>query len=1071
MKKNKFLKLSASIILALLSLFILPYSGIAICESTAFSNSVISPIVVNNGSFNSSYSNFVNNPSNWTKKIGDSGTSGAINIDTEKFSANKAETYFLTENPEKPAMSTDTFVLMLNSKTKTNFTGERRQGYSTSSPLTFSAYSYYYVSFLVKTQNDAVASAYLTGMDKELSFTLVKKEGNWQELKFFVATGETSQNVNIELWLGSKAGTKSIGAVFFDEVKAFQISGDVWQNSKEAESNRAVKYPTDLVLAVFKDLRQHTPAVANFDFEDSLNFWTKTTNSTSGGISRVVDISSASALNSYGIKWQGSHLLPANNKKTTNSNALVIHSDKNTKVALGYESTNINLPRFENVKITVWVKVADLSGSAYVVLTENNDILDFYKNNQMDKDFYTPVVKKIQVSSNNTNKFTNDFTPISFYVSGHNLYDTSLKLGLWLGYKDAEATTASSGTVFFDNVTLETISTATLNNHTSGGVEETVKLTTLTAEPSIKNGLFNSAEKAENTLKYPLVPTSWTQATSDKLSTISGVVKSNDSTLPNGNPGSSNNSEVENVLVMGNNELAYQNVTSSSFSVTGSTFHNLSFFFKTAQNDVNQSKLLSFFVYDSLNNLLFSQNGLSSLNWAEHNVVIRSDETTQNMTVKFALGTLKEPVKGYVWIDKVLISTSKMTEAEYTDYVKNTSNGFIDFSNFKTNLMGEIVYNFHKPFAYTMSALAGSNANASAGILQSGNNAYGLSASPNNTSIIKNLLGIETFGRSFYTISANDKLSLTKDNYYKLSVDVLTKLKSSLDVPEKTDYGAEFGLIGIEKALLSNIICNSEWGTYTIYIKATETASCTLRFALNSFSSEARGLVAFDNIKFETIDEKAFSTARTKNEANENKNVLLVNSTITENENEPDNKPTPTESQFSFLLVPSILLSVTLVIALVGYVTRKIKFHKWEIKKQNEYDRNKTLYRDVARIEAENLKNQQVKKVKLEIEEIKVAMVELENENAKRLADERKKGNRVVDRSTEKQFKLYASKHTVLVNKLTKLENAVLDMNTDEYLLTLQRKMVAENNKKAKLEIKEQLKKKLETKKTKKQDN
>ena len=63
--------------------------------------------------------------------------------------------------------------------------------------------------------------------------------------------------------------------------------------------------------------------------------------------------------------------------------------------------------------------------------------------------------KVITISSNTTNKLTNNYTPYYFYIKGYELYETSLKLELWFGNEenDGECLSSFPNSYAVDNAT------------------------------------------------------------------------------------------------------------------------------------------------------------------------------------------------------------------------------------------------------------------------------------------------------------------------------------------------------------------------------------------------------------------------------------------------------------------------------------------------------------------------------------------------------------------------------------------------------------------------------------------
>ena len=324
---------------------------------------------------------------------------------------------------------------------------------------------------------------------------------------------------------------------------------------------------------------------------------------------------------------------------------------------------------------------------------------------------------------------------------------------------------------------------------------------------------------------------------------------------------------------------------------------------------------------------------------------------------------------------------------------------------------------------------------------------------------------IEVKGKATYSLTNKDQISLQSDSYYKFSIEVYTNLVNRDNV-EDVKYGAIFALSELDQSF-TEIVSNDEWTTYTIYVATTDAKDVSLKFGLMSGSNSITGWAVFDNFKFETIDETEYSKAKAYAE-NDDK-ILLVSKTDTEtdDDNNDDSDDDSTNNTVIWYLIPSVILFVALVIAVAAYFMKKVTIKKWEKKKASEYDRNSTLYRDVVRREAEKIRDNRIKELNAEIDEVKQEIERIEQihkENAK--VQRTSTGN--ISMSQERDFKAYAKRHTALENKIESLQGKIDNMNMPEYLLSIQRNIILEKVRKEKQAKDEKLKKeKLEKKKQK----
>ena len=1019
-----------------------------------------SEVTLTNADFNSSTSTYLqSSPSGWTSVDSSSGKAGVITTKESDFK-NRASSYALesTKNPGKPyttsAYPLDDHVLMINAKSSTSTNESNNQGYK-SNAISLSAYGFYRVSVWAKTQDGAFASMYLTGFDdktENTSFETIENRG-WQEYRFYVATGIDTKSVNIELWLGTKT-QGSYNAVFFDHISATQLSENYFTDEVNAITNNK----TNNVI----DLRDYaSPLITNANFENAKDGWTVIDYLPLNANAKVFNVTTPSGAPTEKLKNAGSSLTANNNY------AFALYSEQ--KTAFGYKSTSFKINPYETYKISFFAKTIDLDGSATVVLKEGNDVLDFYNLDAEDEDnFYTPTSSTLTLASNSTNQLTNNYTLYNFYVKGHPLYTTSLSIELWLGSEENNA----SGYVIFDDFRFEKISHTQFDNASTTNAQK-LTLNTLTGTPSVKNGTFNNVEALDKDFSYPLTPSDWTHKSQNDQAKY-GIVNTNSNTEysfafennndkfggifnpQNPNPLVSTNSESNNILMMYNSAETYQSVTSSSLSLSADKYYQISFNFRTVQQTANQ-QILNVYLIDSDSNVVYSDLGVYSQDWAKYNVLVKTNNNASTLSLVLEVGTEQNPVRAYVFVDNVnFYENTTMTDELYKTYVQ--ANNYLDFSVGSFNIISEEKdekSSMYEAYRYTASLDMGtnpSNANpvAFGGIVDGSDteNEYGITNSPNNNNALKFMPAIRVNGKATYSLTAKDSIKLASDTYYKVSIDVLTRFveevdQSTLEEEKRATYGANFELVGLENSF-KEIKTNGEWTTYTTYVKATTETSVNLKFSATSTSNDVKGIAFFDNLVIETIEELDFVNA--ENFEDDGKTLIIGSTDETEEETPDDeNKDNDTNLATSLMyIIPSLILAVSLVVALVAYFMKKVKIKKWEKKKINEYDREQTLHRDVVRQEAEKQRQSDIAEVNAQIAELEKELERIEEINKERLKQQRTRETKGITRQDEKEFKAYASRHTKIENNITALKEKIDNMNTPEYVLAIQRKIIVE---------------------------
>lgn len=1006
-----------------------------------------------NFSENGNLSNVYSSPNGWTKGMADStATSGAINLD--KFNSS----FYLSSSdlPSKLNEDADNYVLMINSQNSNNQNGKipAVQYYTNSSNQKLDAYSNYKIVVWVRVLNGAQGSIYITGLDKTLGFERIdySMASEWTPYTFYISTGKDTQSIKTELWLGSKSNNTSNKAVFYDNIEVFKLSNNELPEATTA-GDKLVAKPTDRndrIKYVSYDERVLAPEInANFEY-NSLSDWTRTVQQMKvGTYAEIIDESNINASNAKGIEYLGTDLT------TGNKNALVLYTEDDVQSYFGLKSKNIDLPIYETLKISVNVKVGENNtGSAFVKFVEN-DVLDA-NGNKIEE--ITPVSEQVEISSNSTNKYLNKYNTVTFYVKARSLYNTSFNLELWFGSEENEA----SGVVAFDTITIEYLSNTDYKNATAGTYGKKVELQSTTENFGITNATFNDVGKASANLTYPLLPANWTYKTSNENNVFYGVINTNNTVYDAAksqfgnfaNPGNpegflSTDIDTNNILLMHNFNKAYQTVTSSTSSVSANSFYKLSFAYKLLATAENQ-ELLNVYITDKDDNVIYAEENIATLgSWSNYVVYLSTNSYTNELKVILSLGTEDNLVEGIAYIDNVtLVQDSTMTAETFATLAEDQN--ILDFQEGNFNLVKENGTNLLTALRYTGKLEEGTNpefgdAVAVAGIVNAldTEDEYDIEASPNNTNTTKYLMTIQTFGEATYSMTAKDKLKLEADKYYKFSVWIKTRFVGT----SETEYGAQFALDGLDEKLTG--IVADEWKEYSIYVTCTNDTEISLKFALQSLDQQTAGMVFFDNYSYTVIEKDDYSVAQLNHESESN--YLFIGDTDVDPEEDDTQEKTNNQAIAFWYGIPTILLAVALVLALVIYFMKKIKITKWEKKKVNEYDREKTVHRDVIRTEAEARRNAKVNEVRQQIAEYEQEKARIEDVHQEQLKEQRKSGQKGVSLADEREFKNYARRHTAIENRIAGLNKEIDKMNTAEYLLSLQHQIAVEKAKKERI--------------------
>ncbi len=1003
-----------------------------------------------------------------------SGSSSEGEGSNETFNKNQ-EAYMLQSNPL--SIGSDSRILMINSKQNENNKNVRTiKGYQSNS-VTLEANSYYILSVLVKTSSNgddypASASIYISGLEDKDGNAIDAgieniKNTTWQEHFIYIATGEQSQTITIDLYLGGKS-TLSSGAVFFDEVNLYRHSENSFYEDLYAKN-----YEGDLLLNedggksafIVDGLIDKSSLIDtsdyNFDFEednDSSNTlgdsWSLL--SRQNGHARVINIRNMSP-NDFadltGYTYIGDDL------SYNNSKALALYT-KGQDGYVGVQSKELEIKAHGIYKISFNLKVSEItSGTFYLKVKENDTIYNLYSSvitsDQEDttKD-YLPLQEgqTSGISSNSENSFTNDYQTVEFYIKGHALYDTFVNLEFWLG----DSSTSANGCVVIDNVSVEYAT-----NEELASASNSLSLTT-NSSSNVPNARFDATEFDGDVLEYPVKASNWTTSLEDDAYNKSGVVYLYDQATFNDMYGSDeyrylgsfpgypsdapNVSLPNNVYMMYNSKASYQSITSESYPISENSYYKMTFdYYIPALTGTT----ISLEVVDENGIQLFYQDGITGYgSWRTFEVYIHTAETVaHNLQIVINLGeedgTLSQ---GLVYIDNVLVSTS--SESEFTGAQSNK----VDLSDYFLSL-GSATNDITESPAYDFTVSQNDSDNpliAEGGIISGSDNPFG-SEFVND----KNYLVIHTNYESEATLTSKYSLTLSSENYYKLTFDLATifdEYNSNIenDKDHECKYGVTISIDGFEP--ITQIVTAGELQSYSIYIHSSSEITPTIAFTLVSDCFKTIGNALITNIDVTTVEEAEYTNASIASTNGETSFVAELSESDSADEENPDEEnpdeetPTNPDGTSPWLLISSLIFGLAIIVAIVGFVLRHIKIKKIEKIRKENYDRKLSKNHDIILVEAQKRRDQEVQdliKAKRMLEEDKVRLEENHKEFMK---DNRLNNKGAVTREVEKEIKKYNNDIIKIDEKINIISEKIDTVMSADYLLVLERKIVAEED-------------------------
>lgn len=970
-----------------------------------FADSGVSAITISNSNFTNSSDEKLGTPTSFTSQGTQGSTiAGVIDTNPEKFEEYNEENYKLNFNPSYTKTSSDSKVLMINSREN-----DTRFGYKSSS-FTLAENGYYYVSCFVYTQFDEIASRasiYLTNetLDKidESKIENISTRGSWEEYRFYVKTNSSSQSVSISLYLGSKDNYKSSGAVFFDNLSAYSLTEKEYYNqisTPNANYSRIELTNKDVSIS---------NGILNGDFEDSVSDFTQVPSST--GVSTVGSVYKIVGIGDY-YKESDSNINknPTSANRQNNNYAFLLNNKEKNYIA--FESNDILIEQHKNYRLSLFVKTSDFEeDGANITLTQKNPF---------SSDNYTVATQSFTSinTTSQTNSKANDWILYSFDIKGNVFKDSYATLTLSLG----TSTNYVAGYVLFDNIKLEEITSNDYSSST-GSTSKTVDFNSISGSTTISNARFNDVVIESTEDSYPYKANNIT-VINDSEENFNGIINVNsskfNSTFPFSNPVSAIDSNADlsynNIFVLANTELGYQSAESSNFTLTENSYYQVSVL-------VNTQNLL----YSNVSVLLttdeetigYVRNINTNNKWELISFVVKTFEDSKTCTLTLNLGTTSENEKGYAFFDDMECST--ITEEEYNAFENGKYTKKTNLQNFDLSLKSVTSdsNNFYDALNFN-GTLNSSTGTVEAGIINV--NEYTLIDA--NYVVNENVLAIHNISDAYYTLKSNT-FTLKSGNYYKITASVRT-IYANQDInnqitdeetSEVIPFGATIKLDKLDETF-NGIVTENNYETYTFYINATNDITTAFLLSLGDEKALTSGYALFDNLKVETISSNDFTSA-----VADEKSFVIGSIEIEEDTDNTEDESN--ETNFDWLVIPTLILAIALLIAMVGLLIRKlnIKFPA-KVKVIKDYDRAKTLIKEHERRE-------QLRQREAKLQALREKLVEIENElnetrsqykNSKALKEEIRNESKKIETQIKQDFKDTTSKDAINKSKQLHLE-------------------------------------------------
>ncbi len=888
--------------------------------------------------------------------------------------------------------------------------------YETDDTITLSSDGHYEIKVSVYTSNNnGIANLFLYDSDGEVyaKLTDLSSSGAWNAFYFFISTNDIE---DVELTLGLVLSGD--GYVMFDDIEVYQINENLlntYINTLSSSSYTYVNEVDNLVNYISVDSKTFT---SNGDIYNNII----TDNEAFDGTT-----TDYSALKVYNLSDNGSY-------------GTLYTSDD-------FNDTYLTLNQNRVYKISVMLKVADISGTISLQLVETG-LTDDDGNEISGTDS-----DELSITSDTSSDVNNGYRKYSFFVNTYPLKSASFKLVISYGSSD----NLTTGTLYISSITI-TKSTSSAMSDASETYNETVDLTTdyvlsYDADDTafiLDNGNFNGMEITDYNNPYPATATSWdiTEGTSgnqqygvintktDEFSLIDSTLFSNLS-----NPNGDNDTEGNNMLMLYNGQADTLSATSQAISLDADSYH----FFSLQVQTQNSPVIISLVTTDDDDNeiVLTSISVDTSSAWKTVYLYLHTGYQDIDVSLKITLTTTGY---GYAYIDNTYIDYYLAPTEDQFNAVENGN------YTIKADLSSMISTSSGAQWG-DADFFTGEGTAATAGVIDVNSSLDSVLSDSEYANSFKSIdgdgyvLGIRNMANNtYYSYTSKFGYTMSSGSYYKITVSVYTQLLSKLD--EDADlslYGASISLSDFDESF-TGIVSDNKWTTFTFYICPDSDVTTYITLALASESAGITSDAFFGNITFSEIEETDFEAAKATSTT-----LVLSTTSVDEEEEEEDEDSDSSGAEIATILyyISTIIFAVAIIIAIVGVLIRRIHWRKPRKKSKNEYDRNKTVSKQLYERKATTIREGKIHEIEKEIKELAASRAVYEEEYKANLSKVRelkvKRADKAEIAKAERELKKNQKMSSNIGMSISRLESDLEYIKSDAYMLSLMRKFATEN--------------------------
>lgn len=686
-------------------------------------------------------------------------------------------------------------------------------------------------------------------------------------------------------------------------------------------------------------------------------------------------------------------------------NDLCFEMNKTTTLA-EVNGFSLTLDKHILYRVTVDVKAQDLSGTVNLKLVPKDE-----------DEPESSVVSSLAIAK------SANYTSYEFWIKANPLNTSEYVFKLDIS--DA------SGTMYINRIEVQKCTTTQYSAASTGSNVAKLDLSSSvsTSSPYVSNGQFNISSVEDPANPYPLSANNWTVETDSHAGQKAGIVNLSDKdfmlqqhlSFAEQLPSDNSNLGHGNVLMM--YPAAGKITYSSSTSTVSSGNYKFSLDIYTYSNAKVDLVLRNNGEDKVICSLVASGN-----NWQTKNLYVKAGYASSTVFVR--ISTENYGTTGTTFVDEVKFESgisdeefnSAQTKANLTNLVNEN---FYDIQDVNLDIVKADLYEYGTPELNS--------------ILRSTAQTW------SNTNALR--IHLNEFGLG--NLSSKIGFDLASGNYYHLSFSVYTNLLPQLEADYDGDYGLKFMLSGFSDNSFDNVKSSNGYAIYNFYINATNTQTSKFEIEFGNENALLSGEAFIGNIAFNELTDEEFDKIKT------NATTKILTTPVEENnddtpstdEDEETNKKGINWDALPYL-ISSIIFGISIIVAVVGIILRKVKFKKPAKKTQNEYDRTKTVSKQYYARKAIQLKEEKLAELNNELKALTDERAKYEETYKSDLSHLRelkiKRANKADIAKLEKELKQNQKASAAIGVNIARVESDIDYVNSASFMAALTKRIQAE---------------------------